>query len=95
MYSMRYGTPPVAHRTGGLADTIQPWDGAAGTGFLFSPHTSEALTAALEDALAVFQDGDAWRRLVANGMAQDFSWEGRADEYRAVYRRAAGLSAAQ
>jgi starch synthase len=95
MYSMRYGTPPVAHRTGGLADTIRPWDGTGGTGFLFSPHTPEALTAALEDALAVFQDGDAWRRLVANGMAQDFSWEGRADEYRAVYRQVAGLSAAQ
>ena len=42
MYSMRYGTPPVAHRTGGLADSIQQWDGASGTGFLFAPHTHEA-----------------------------------------------------
>ena len=88
MYSMRYGTPPVAHRTGGLADSIEQWDGVNGTGFLFEPHTHEAFAAALEDALSVYEDRDAWRRLVTNGMQQDFSWAARAEEYRAVYRRA-------
>jgi starch synthase len=88
MYSMRYGTPPVVHRTGGLADTVEQWDGKEGTGFLFSPHTAEAFAAALEDALAAYQDRDGWRRLVGNGMGQDFSWAGRAAEYREVYRRA-------
>ena len=90
MYSMRYGTPPVAHRTGGLADSIEPWDGESGTGFLFEPHTHEAFAGALEDALFVYEDRDAWRRLVTNGMEQDFSWAARAEEYRAVYRRAVG-----
>ncbi len=90
MYSMRYGTPPVAHRTGGLADSIQQWDGSSGTGFLFAPHTHEAFSGALEDALAAYEDREAWRRLVTNGMQQDFSWASRAEEYRAVYRRAAG-----
>jgi starch synthase len=90
MYSMRYGTPPVAHRTGGLADSIEPWDGESGTGFLFEPHTHEAFAGALEDALFVYEDRDAWRRLVTNGMEKDFSWAARAEEYRAVYRRAVG-----
>jgi starch synthase len=90
MYSMRYGTPPVAHRTGGLADSIEPWDGERGAGFLFTPHSPEAFAAALEEALFVYEDRGAWRRLVTNGMQQDFSWAARAGEYRAVYRRAAG-----
>jgi starch synthase len=90
MYSMRYGTPPVAHRTGGLADSIQQWDGVSGTGFLFEPHTHEAFAAALEDALAAYEDRESWRRLVTNGMQQDFSWASRAQEYRAVYRKAVG-----
>ena len=88
MYSMRYGTVPVAHRTGGLADTIEQWDGQAGTGFLFSPHRPEAFAGALEDALAAFEDREGWRRLVTNGMQRDFSWAARAADYRDVYRRA-------
>jgi len=81
---------PVAHRTGGLADTIEQWDGRSGTGFLFSPHTPEAFTAALEDALAAHESRDEWRRLVVNGMKKDFSWGSRAAEYRAVYHRVTG-----
>ena len=92
MYSMRYGTPPVVRRTGGLADTVEQWDPVAGTGtgFLFDEFTSEALAGALRAALGAFRDRSGWRRLMANGMARDFSWEARAAEYRAVYRRAAG-----
>jgi len=90
MYSMRYGTVPVAHRTGGLADSIEQWDGAVGTGFLFSPHTPDAFAGALEDALAAYEDRDGWRRLVVNGMTRDFSWGARAAAYREVYRRVTG-----
>ena len=90
MYSMCYGTIPVAHRTGGLADTIEQWDGRSGTGFLFSPPTPEAFAAAREDALAAYESRDEWRRLVINGMKKDFSWGTRAVEYREVYRRVAG-----
>ena len=91
MYSLRYGTVPVVHRTGGLADSVEPWDVASGsgTGFLFAPHTEAAFAAALEEGLRAFADGDAWRRLVGNGMERDFSWEARVGEYRRVYRRAA------
>ncbi len=89
MYSMAYGTIPVVHRTGGLADSVEPWDGAAGTGtgFVFSPHTQEAFAAALDDALAAWSEPEVRRRIIANGMARDDSWAARADDYREVYRK--------
>jgi starch synthase len=90
MYSQRYGTIPVVHRTGGLADTVKPWDPGSrnGTGFLFDRHNDEGFANALSDALETFGDDEAWRQLQRNGMAEDFSWERRAGEYRDVYRRA-------
>ncbi len=89
MYSQRYGSVPVVRRTGGLADTVSPWDAAAGsgTGFLFDEFKPEALLGALERALATWRDEGAWARLVQNGMAQDFSWESRVDEYVALYHK--------
>ena len=96
MIAMRYGTPPIAHRTGGLADTIVDVgiDPAGGTGFLFDHATPEALIAAVERALQVFgaADQDPWRGLVARGMAIDWSWESSsAPLYAALYRRAIEL----
>ena len=89
MYSQRYGTIPVVHRTGGLADTVKPWNPGAGegTGFLFERHNDEGFSAALSDALEAFDDQEAWRQLQRNGMAEDFSWERRAGEYQDIYRR--------
>ena len=89
MYAMAYGTPPVVHAVGGLRDTVQAWDGAAGTGFRFDAFTPEAFVAAVRAALAVHADAPAWRRLVANAMAADFSWAASAQAYAALYRRAA------
>jgi starch synthase len=93
MIAMRYGTPPVARRTGGLADTIVDLgvDPAAGTGFLFDAATSEALIGAVDRALAVFAAADRgpWQRLVARGMAVDWAWEtSSAPSYAALFRRA-------
>ena len=90
MYSMAYGTIPVVRRTGGLNDTVEAWDWEArtGTGFTFDDYDAESFTAALEEALTVFADREAWRHLVANAMADDWSWVPRAAEYRAAYGRA-------
>ena len=90
MYSMRYGTVPIVRRTGGLADSVLPWNPATGigTGFVFEEFDDGAFAAALGEALAVHGDRVAWRRLQMNGMTEDFSWDRRAGEYRAVYRRA-------
>jgi len=87
MYSLRYGTVPVVRATGGLDDTIEPFDPASGrgTGFKFSEYTGSALLGALREALADYADKPAWRRLQANGMAKDFSWNASAGEYARLY----------
>jgi starch synthase len=92
IYSLRYGTPPVVRRTGGLADTVEPWTPATGTGtgFLFDHFTTEGLLWALDQALDAYQDPAGWRRLILNGMAKDYSWEVQAREYVELYRRLAG-----
>ncbi len=94
MYGMKYGTVPVVHRTGGLADSVEQWDPNAGTGsgFLFSPHSEEAFAEAVAAALETFADREAWHRVVYNGMTGDYSWQRRAQKYRAVYVRAEEVS---
>lgn len=88
MYSQRYGTPPVVRRTGGLADTVEPYDPASGrgTGFVFEHFTPEGFRWALELALDTHRNREAWLRLVRNGMARDFSWDSQIDQYVALYR---------
>ena len=87
IYSLRYGTVPVVRATGGLDDTIEPFDRATGrgTGFKFSEYTGEALLGALREALGVYADRTLWRRVQTNGMAKDFSWNASALEYGRLY----------
>ncbi len=89
IYSLQYGTVPVVRATGGLDDTIEPWDprSGKGTGFKFGDYTSEALLATIRAALAAYQNRDAWQTLMRNGMAKDFSWHASAREYVRVYER--------
>ena len=90
LIALRYGTVPVVRRTGGLTDTVRAWIGAAGagTGFLFDELSAEACGAALARAFAEHADPAAWRHLVGNGMAADFSWDASAESYVTCYRRA-------
>jgi len=92
LYSLRYGTVPIVHATGGLDDSVAEFDPATGTGtgFKFTPYTPDAFLAALERALRTRRDPALWARLVANGMAQDFSWSRAAAEYRALYETLVG-----
>ncbi len=87
IYSLKYGTPPVVRATGGLDDTVEEWNPAlrTGTGFKFSGVDPLDLLAALRRALVAFQDKKAWRTLMKNGMAQEYSWNQPAKEYIAVY----------
>ena len=89
LYSLRYGTVPVVHKTGGLADTVQLFDprSGRGTGFPFEHHDAQGLRWAIEAALGTYKDRGLWRRLVRNGMAQDFSWTRQAKLYELVYER--------
>ncbi|HZJ67996.1 MAG TPA: glycosyltransferase, partial [Kofleriaceae bacterium] len=82
MYSLRYGTVPIVHKTGGLADTVRPE-----TGFLFEQRSAVALARALEAALATFRDEPAWTRRMQLGMAENFSWTTQGALYEQLYER--------
>jgi starch synthase len=92
MYSQRYGTPPIVHATGGLADSVVDCtpqalaDGTA-TGFKFFAPNAEALMGAIERCTAAYADAAVWRGLQRNGMARDFSWTAAAREYAGIYAR--------
>ena len=83
LYSMRYGTPPVVRRTGGLADSV-----SERTGFLFEPPTPQALWDALTRALEAWRKPSAWRAMQQEGMRRDFGWGVPARAYLEAYRRA-------
>jgi starch synthase len=95
MIAMRYGTPPVVRRTGGLADTVADVDErpADGTGFVHNAATAKALLDACRRAMDHFRaGGEDWAALQDRGMAVDWSWEGGpAEQYAASYRRAISL----
>ncbi len=90
LIAMRYGAVPVVRRTGGLADSVSQCDAFrdSGTGFLFDDPTPESVAAALEQAIALYEDRDALRALQRRGMSQDFSWSTTAQQYQDVYERA-------
>lgn len=92
IYSMKYGTVPVVHATGGLDDTVDEWDAATqtGTGFKYENQTPDDFYAALDRALSVFRnDKKSWAQIMRNGMAKSFTWDKPAAEYVDVYRQVA------
>ncbi len=89
LYSLRYGTVPVVHATGGLADSVRDWTGeGGGTGFMFRDETAEALVAAVRRALDVFRNPNKWKEIQVAGMREDHSWDASALEYVKVYEAA-------
>ncbi|MEJ2602191.1 MAG: glycogen synthase [Gammaproteobacteria bacterium] len=88
MYSLRYGTVPIVRATGGLADSVHPFDpdSGEGTGIVFEHFDAGGLRWALETALALYEDRAAWRKLQRNGMREDFSWERQTARYVALFR---------
>jgi starch synthase len=89
MYSLAYGTLPLAGRVGGLADTITDLgeNPARGTGFLFAP-TTDGLRDGLERARRLFADRPALAAAQARGMAKNFSWATAAQAYERLYEEA-------
>ena len=91
LYSLKYGTVPVVHATGGLADTITNATDqslAAGTanGFSFDNYTTAALADTLDRACKTYADRPVWEQLIRTGMRQDWSWNHSAREYVRVYQ---------
>lgn len=89
MYSLKYGAVPIVRRTGGLADSVQMWDGETreGTGIVFNNFDVQGMRWALHTALDLFKDQDAWLQMVRNGMAKDFSWNAQGREYEQLYHQ--------
>jgi starch synthase len=96
IYSLKYGTVPIVRATGGLDDTIEPWDARAGkgTGFKFHDYNGEALLLIVKEALQAYRDQTSWQVLMRNGMGKDFSWNASAREYGKVYERVRHMRAA-
>jgi len=90
MISLAYGTAPVVNPTGGLADTIEEFEPETGkgNGFLLKEYSPSGLGSALERAIGVYKQKEAWQRLVKNMMQADFSWAHSSKEYLKLYEGA-------
>ncbi|CAN4085707.1 unnamed protein product [Withania somnifera] len=92
LYAMRYGTIPVVHSTGGLRDTVKDFNPFAqegtgeGTGWTFSPLSSEKLLDTLQLAIKTYTEHKpSWEGLMKRGMGRDYSWENAAIQYEQVF----------
>lgn len=93
MYALRYGTLPVVRLTGGLVDTVTPYDGTnrgEADGFGFHNASSEELYMATWVGMLTRRDSRTWKALQQNGMQHDFSWTKSAKRYEEIYERAIG-----
>lgn len=87
IFSMRYGTVPIVRETGGLKDTVQPYNvfTKEGTGFSFANYNAHEMKDAVARAMEIYQNKEEWEKLVIRCMKQDFSWESSAKEYKNLY----------
>jgi starch synthase len=92
MYSLRYGTPPIVRRTGGLADSVQLFDphSGQGNGIVFDHYDAPALHWAIDYALWLYRDKRTWRKLMQNGMRMNYSWQRQGEIYVERFRKLAG-----
>lgn len=93
MYSLHYGTPPVVHATGGLADTVVDVGEATlanrtANGFILEGASAPALWSTMQRVCRTWQDRQLWQRIQENGMQRDFSWQQAARDYIELYRDA-------
>ena len=91
MQAMRYGTIPIVHAVGGLADTVRGVTASSlsagkATGFIFQTATARALSLCVNRALKLFADRRSWTRLMKTAMAQDWSWKSALPRYDELYR---------
>lgn len=90
LISQRYGSIPIARKTGGLLDTIQDYEPLTlkGTGFLFSDYTPSAMIDTIKRAFCVYTDRDKMNKMIVEGMKMDFSWKRSAQRYIELYNAA-------
>ncbi|MFL5592598.1 MAG: glycogen synthase [Ktedonobacteraceae bacterium] len=95
LIALRYGTLPIVHATGGLADTVTDLDAhpSTGNGVSFTPYEASALLDALHRALRLYAERDRWPDLIARAMAYDSRWSASARAYSQLYQRVLSLPA--
>ena len=90
LLAMHYGTVPVVHETGGLKDTVIPFnlETGEGLGFTFQSFTADDMLDAVNRALSVYaSDKNSWNKAIYNGMSADFTWKNSANEYMELYEK--------
>lgn len=87
LIAMRYGCLPIVRETGGLKDTVSPYNShtGEGTGFSFANYNAHELMETMERALEIYENKAAWDQLIKNAMQRNFSWKESARQYLAVY----------
>jgi starch synthase len=90
LYSLKYGTIPIVRKTGGLADSVESWDGRDGDGVVFNDYDAPAVIWAVNTALDLYKDESVWLQMIRNAMSRNFSWQHQAQEYVALYERMTG-----
>ena len=86
--SLRYGTIPIVRETGGLKDTVEPYNEYAktGTGFSFANYNAHEMLKIIRYAHQIFKDKKRdWNKIVERAMSQDFSWKSSAAKYEEMY----------
>ena len=86
-------SPPVVHKTGGLADVVvdASAQSSRGTGFVFTDYSVDAFSGAVRRALDVYNEIKRWKQLQRRAMTRDFSWGASAQAYIDLYQRALAL----
>ena len=90
LMSLRYGTVPIVRETGGLRDTVEPYNEyeSKGTGFSFSNYNAHEMLRTINYARDVFFNRKReWNKIIDRGMAKDFSWNNSAKKYAELYNR--------
>lgn len=97
LIALRYGSVPVVRETGGLKDTIIPYDKYTkqGNGFRFADYNAHEMMYALKRALSAYENYEEWKQIVENAMNSDYSWKASAREYKALYEKLTGSGAAE
>lgn len=89
LFSLKYGTIPIVHQTGGLADTITPFHPSkkTGNGFVFKKPKTDQMFAAIKEALKLYQTPDVWKKVIQNAMKEDHSWKVSSQKYIQLYQK--------
>ncbi len=94
IYSLKYGTAPVVRATGGLRDTVIPYNGNDSNslrnadGFAFDDYSATQFLKTVQFAVSTYKQKGVWKKLQLNGMSRDFSWDVSAAKYKELYEKA-------